>query len=81
VVDAFLKTQAHQETTDRLTQEGRKPWTRNEMRMLITQLDQTLLHCWAQFNRRGIAIGGQVAKRRVYVCPGAGGIGCGADRA
>jgi hypothetical protein len=25
-------------------QEGRKPWTRDETRVLVTQLDQTLLH-------------------------------------
>jgi hypothetical protein len=39
-VDAFLKIQAQQEATDRLTQEGPEAWTRDEMRMLITQLDQ-----------------------------------------
>lgn len=54
LVDVFLKTQA-------TLQEGRKPWTRDETRALVTQLDQTLLHRWAAFNRAGIAIGVGVA--------------------
>lgn len=61
LVDVFLKTQATHEATGKLVQEGRKPWTRDEMQALVTQLDQTLLHRWAQFNRAGIAIGVGVA--------------------
>jgi hypothetical protein len=38
-------------------QECRKPWGHDEMRLLIDQIDETLLHRWAQFNRAGIAIG------------------------
>ena|SRR5208337_1395013 len=48
---------ALQEEMAKLVQEGRKPWSRDEMRALITQLDQTLLHRWTQFKRAGIAIG------------------------
>jgi hypothetical protein len=54
MVDVFLKT-------EKLIEEGRKPWTREEMRILINQLDETLLHRWAAFNRAGIAIGVLVA--------------------
>lgn len=50
MVDVFLKT-------EKLIQDGRKPWTGDEMRILINQLDDTLLHRWAAFNRAGIAIG------------------------
>jgi hypothetical protein len=57
LVDVFLKVQAQQEATDKLIQEGRKPWSRDEMRILINQLDQTLLHRWTQFNRAAVAIG------------------------
>jgi hypothetical protein len=53
-VDAFLKT-------EKLIEGGRKPWGRDEMRILIDQLDETLLHRWATFNRAGIAIGVLVA--------------------
>ena len=53
----ILKAKAPQEEMAKLVQEGRKPWSRDEMRALITQLDQTLLHRWTQFNRAGIAIG------------------------
>jgi len=56
VVDAFLRSQVQQEATDRLIREGRKPWSKDEMRMLITQLDRALRHRWMQFNRAGIAI-------------------------
>lgn len=41
MVDVFLKVQAQQEATDKLIQEGRKPWSRDEMRMVIEQLDET----------------------------------------
>jgi hypothetical protein len=57
LTDAFLKIQAQQEATDKLIENGRKPWTRDEMRILINQLDETLLHRWEAFNRAGIAIG------------------------
>jgi hypothetical protein len=48
--------EAQQASTD-----VRKPWTRDEMRILIDQLDETLLHRWAAFNRGGITIGVAVA--------------------
>ena len=54
LVDVFLKTQ-------KLLDDGRKPWTPDERRALVQQLDQTLLHRWAAFNRAGIAIGVGVA--------------------
>jgi hypothetical protein len=50
VFEAAQKTQT-------AVQEGRKPWTRDETRELVQQLDQTLLYRWTQFNRWGIAIG------------------------
>ena len=70
--DVFLKIQAQQEATDKLIADGRKPWTRDEMQVLINQLDETLLHRWAQFNRAGIAIGVAVSLAFGAVC-GAGG--------
>ena len=72
LVDATVKMQAQQEATGKLIQDSRKPWTRDEMRALITQLDQTLLHRWSQFNRAGIAIGVGVALLFGAAC-GAGG--------
>jgi hypothetical protein len=52
--------------------EVRKPWTRDEIRILIDQLDETLLHRWTQFNRSAIAIG--VATTVIFgVMCGAGG--------
>ena len=51
-----MKTQTTHEATGKLIQEGRKPWTRDETRILVNQLDKTLLHRWAQFNRKAIAI-------------------------
>src|SRR5208282_6119102 len=53
---------ALQKEMAKLVQEGRKPWSRDKMRALITRLDQTLLHRWTQFNRAGIAIGVGVAR-------------------
>ncbi len=49
-VDAFLKM-------EKLIQDGRKPWGRDEMRIVINQLDETLLHRWTAFNRAAIGIG------------------------
>jgi hypothetical protein len=71
-VDASLKAAAQYEATDKLIQEGRKPWTRAEMRMLIEQLDETLLHRWTQFNRVAIAIGVMVALAFGAACGGGG---------
>jgi hypothetical protein len=65
LVDVFLKTQ-------KLLEDGRKPWTRDETRVLVQQLDQTLLYRWTQFNWAGIAIGVGVALLFGLVC-GAGG--------
>jgi hypothetical protein len=56
-VDSSLKGQKQQEAVAQLIQDGRKPWSRDEMRALVMQLDQTLLYRWTQFNRAGIAIG------------------------
>jgi hypothetical protein len=64
-VDAFLKT-------GKLMEDGRKPWGREEMQIMIKQLDETLLHRWTAFNRAGIAIGVGVALIFGAIC-GAGG--------
>jgi hypothetical protein len=61
IVDANLTAAAQNEATAQLIHEARKPWSRDEMRALITELDWTLLHRWTQFNRAGIAIGVVVA--------------------
>jgi hypothetical protein len=61
MVDVWLKVHAQLDATDKLIEDGRKPWTRDAMRILIDQLDETLLHRWAAFNRAGIAIGIGVA--------------------
>ena len=65
LVDVFLKTQ-------KLLDDNRKPWTRDETRALVTQLDQTLLHRWTAFNRAGIAIGVGVALLVGATCFGGG---------
>ena len=49
VVDATL-------TQQKLAEEGRKPWTRDEMRLLVTQMRDTLMHLWTGFNRVAIVI-------------------------
>jgi hypothetical protein len=51
-----------------IIQEGRTQWTRDKMRMLITQLDRTLLYRSAQFNRWGNAIDIAVAMVAVGAC-------------
>lgn len=61
MADAFLKIQAQQEATERLIQGGRKSWTRDEMRMLAAQLDQTLLYRWAQFNQVAVCVAATTA--------------------
>jgi hydroxyethylthiazole kinase-like sugar kinase family protein len=38
IVDANLTAAAHHEATAQLIQEARKPWSRDEMRTLITEL-------------------------------------------
>jgi integrase/recombinase XerD len=50
MVDVWLKVHAQLDATDKLIENHRKPWTRDEMRILIDQLDETLLHRWAAFN-------------------------------
>ena len=65
-VDAFLKAGAQ------LIQDGRKPWSRDEMRALVAQLDGTLLHRRTQFNRATIAIGVGVALLFGGLCAGGG---------
>jgi hypothetical protein len=60
-VDANLKSAALHAGVEKLIKEGRKPWSRDEMRELVDQLDETLLHRWTVFNRAGIAIGVVVA--------------------
>jgi hypothetical protein len=72
LVDVFLKVEAQLKATDKLIQDGRKPWTRDEMRMLIEQLDDTLMYRWTQFNRAAVAIGVGVALVLGAAC-GAGG--------
>jgi hypothetical protein len=72
IVDANLTAAAQHEATAQLIQEARKPWSRDEMRTLITELDRTLLHRWTQFNRAGIAIGVVVALVSGVAC-GVGG--------
>jgi hypothetical protein len=72
IVDANLKAGAQHEATARLIQDARKPWSREEMRILITELDRTLLHRWSQFNRGGIAIGVAVALVFGAACGGVG---------
>ena len=76
IVDANLTAAAQHEATAQLIQEARKPWSRDEMRTLITELDRTLLHRWTQFNRAGIAIGVVVALVFGVAC-GVGGCGGG----
>jgi len=61
MADAFLKIQAQQEATERLIQGDRKSWTRDEMRMLAAQLDQTLLYRWAQFNQVAVCVAATTA--------------------
>ena len=63
------------QNTREAVQEGRKPWTSDETQALISQLDRTLLHRWAQFNRAGIAIGVAMAILFGAAC-GAGGWWC-----
>ena len=75
IVDANLTAAAQHEATAQLIQEARKPWSRDEMRTLITELDRTLLHRWTQFNRVGIAIGVVVALVFGVAC-GVGGWWC-----
>ena len=65
LVDVFLKTQT-------VLDDGRKPWNRDETRVLVQQLDQTLLHRWAAFNCAGIAIGVGVALLFGAACFGGG---------
>lgn len=72
VVDASLTASARHEAVGQLIREGRKPWTREEMRSLVEQLDDTLLHRWTQFNRAGIAIGVGVSLLFGAICGGAG---------
>ena len=72
MVDVFLKVHARLEATDKLLEQGRKPWTREEMRMLIDQLDETLLHRWSQFNRAAIAVGVVVTLAFGVVCVAGG---------
>jgi len=72
IVDANLKSAALHDGMAKLIQEGRKPWSRDEMRTLTEQIDETLLHRWSQFNRGGIAIGVGVALAFGATCAGAG---------